>query len=156
MSFKEKYTSGRGLDAANAGWAGPGWRGAFAPKVDAVMNTDTAMEANVPYVVGTLPRGFDMRKACLDVRKASLAGALTVQVKRKSTGAVVWAPFPAPVSMASVATTYGTATAPGPLVEESELVITANAVVEGAVFSLEIVGDVMRVPFGRELENQQW
>jgi len=139
MTFAEKYPA-TGLDAKNASWAGPAWRGKFTPLAECKMVNGTA------YKVGKLPKGFDPKQAVITVNTAATAGTLAIAVKKTSDASSVWAVDSA-LDLDAVAATTVTSNAPGVLTEECDLIITPSADITDGEFSIEIAGYVFGVPF---------
>ena len=139
MTFAEKYPA-IGLDAKNASWAGPAWRGRFTPLAECKMVGGTA------YTVGKLPKGFDPKQVVITVDTAATAGTLAIAVKKTSDASSVWA-VDASADLDAVAATTVTANAPGVLTEECDLIITPSADISDGEFAIEIAGYVFGVPF---------
>ncbi len=139
MTFAEKYPA-CGLDAENASWAGPAWRGSFAPL------TECKMVGNTGYTVGKLPKGFDPKQAVVTVKTAATAGTLAIAVKKTSDASSVWA-VDASADLDAVAATTVSAGAPGVLPEECDLIITPSADISDGEFAIEIAGYMFNVPF---------
>ena len=139
MTFAEKYPA-TGLDAKNASWAGPAWRGKFTPLAECKMVSGTA------YTVGKLPKGFDPKQVVITVNTAAKAGNINIAIKKTSDASSVWA-VDASAGLDAVKATTVTASAPGVLTEECDLIITPSADISDGEFAIEIAGYVFGVPF---------
>jgi len=139
MTFAEKYPA-TGLDAKNASWAGPAWRGKFTPLAECKMVNGTA------YTVGKLPKGFDPKQVVITVGTAATAGNINIAIKKTSDDSSVWA-VDTELELDAVKATTVTTNAPGVLTEECDLIITPSADISDGEFAIEIAGYVFGVPF---------
>ena len=138
MTFAEKYPA-IGLDGKNASWAGPAFRRSFAPLAETPMLSGTA------YKIGVLPKGFDPLKIMVNVKKEATSGTMAITCLKQSDDSSAWTTGVTAANLAAVAQTATASGLPGPLTEDCDLIITANAEIADGEFSVEIAGYVFGV-----------
>lgn len=138
MTFAEKYPA-IGLDGKNASWAGPAFRRSFAPLAE------TPMLSGKAYKIGVLPKGFDPLKIVVKVKTAATSGTMAITCLKQSDDSSAWTTGVTAANLAAVAQTATASGLPGPLTEDCDLIITANAEIADGEFSVEIAGYVFGV-----------